>query len=382
MTTTLFLDHAGVMGGAEYSLLDVAAAMRDDARVLLLADGPFRSALEARGVRVDVEPLGAFARVRKAGGVSPAALLDAVRVARRVAARAGDATILCANSQKAFVVAALAGIASRRRVAWILRDVLAPPHFSHMNARAVAWLANRAAGCVIANSRATADAFVAAGGDAARVTVVHNGIDAAPFDAVTPDAARACRAALDLPADAVLALHVGRFHPWKGQQVLLDALVRDSRLVAAFAGAPLFGEEAFAAELRDRAAALGVAARVRWLGIRDDVPVLMKAADVVVHSSTYPEPFGRVIVEAMLAGTPVVAARAGGVPEIVDDGVTGWLVAPGDAVALAAAIARVVDQPAVARAVAARAGTEARARFTRAAMVDGVRRALDGLRAR
>lgn len=378
---TLFIDHAGVMGGAEFSLLDVASGFGDDAAVLLLGDGPFRAALESKGVEVEVEALGAAAKVRKAGGVSPAAMWDALRVARRVARRAAPFGRLCANTQKAFIVAAIAGWMARRPVAWILRDILAPPHFSARNVRVAVWFANRFATRVIANSKATADAFIAAGGRPELVTVVHNGIDPAPFDAIATDAALRCRGSLAIPEGMRVAIHVGRFHPWKGQQVVLEALATLRDVVAVFVGAPLFGEEAFADDLRRRAASLGVADRVKWLGFRDDVPTLMKAADVVVHSSTYPEPFGRVVVEGMLAGKPVIAARAGGVPEIVAHGRTGWLVEPGDAAALASALRGVLTDPGAA-AVAARGNAEARARFTREAMVEGVRRALGARSAR
>jgi hypothetical protein len=82
------------------------------------------------------------------------------------------------------------------------------------------------------------------------------------------------------------------------------------------------------------------------LGARDDVPRLLAACDVVVHASVLAEPFGRVLVEAMLAGRPVVATRAGGVPEVVTDGETGVLVPPGDARALTEALDALRRDPA------------------------------------
>ncbi|HVZ49820.1 MAG TPA: glycosyltransferase, partial [Gemmatimonadaceae bacterium] len=199
----------------------------------------------------------------------------------------------------------------------------------------------------------------------------------APFDAVTPAAAAAARAALGAAPGTPVAVHVGRFHHWKGQQVLLRALAQVPDLHAWFVGAPLFGEDAFDAELRALATALGVASRARFTGFRDDVPTLLRAADVVVHSSVYPEPFGRVVVEGMLAGRPVIAANAGGVPEIVTDGDTGILVPPGDPAALAAALRRVTADPAAAAAMGARGRARAREVFSVAAMVRGVRAALD-----
>lgn len=368
---TLFVDHSGVMGGAEHSLLDIVPAFAPAARVLLLADGPFRAELERRGVPVDVDALGASAAVRKSGGLpSVAAVADVVGAARRLARRVREFEVVYANSQKAFVVSAIAGWIAGRRVVWHLRDILGPPHFTGPNVRIAIWLANRRASAVIANSRATADAFVAQGGRATLVRVVHNGIDAAPFDAVTDAAAQALRTRLG--AQSPLVVHVGRFHPWKGQQVLLNALALETRAQAWFVGAPLFGEDEFASELRTLTTTLGLDSRVRFLGLRDDVPVLLRAADIVVHSSVYPEPFGRVVVEGMLAGRPVIAADAGGVREIMRIDETGLLVPPGDSAALARAMARLIDDPALAASIASRGAAHARSAFTREAMVRGV----------
>ena len=369
----LFVDHAGVLGGAELSLLDLAAALGDRAEVLLLADGPFRAALETRAIAVSVEALGALKGVKKETRLpSPAALADAFRLARRVASHARRRAVIYANSQKAFVVAAFAGVMARRPVIWHLRDILAPPHFSASNVRAAVTLANVRAAHVIGNSRATAAAFIQAGGRASLVSVVHNGIDPAPFDAVTDEVVRATRAELGIPEAAFVVALFGRFHHWKGQQVLLQALADLPGTHALFVGAPLFGEEAFDSALRAQAVRLGVAERSHFVGFRSDVPALLRAADVVAHASVYPEPFGRVIVEGMLAGRPVIATRAGGVEEIVTDGETGVLVPPDDPAALAAAIAALRSEPARAASLAARGAAHARAQFSVASMVRGV----------
>ncbi len=375
----LFVDHAGVLGGAELSLLDLATAFGARAEVLLLADGPFRAALEARGVKVSVESLGALKHVKKETRLpGPGAFTDAVRIARHVSKRAGPHRAIYANSQKAFVVAAAAGLFSRRPVVWHLRDILAPPHFSGTNVRAAIALANLRAARVITNSHATAAAFTDAGGHDSLVRVVHNGIDPAPFDAVTPAIAAATRAALGVPADAFVVALFGRFHPWKGQQVLLDALARLPRVHALFVGAPLFGEEAFASALLAQAAKTGVAGRAHFLGFRSDVAELMRASDAIVHASVYPEPFGRVIVEGMLAGRPVIATRAGGVTEIVSDD-TGILIPPNDADALVRAIDALMEDPAYAARIAANGAARARAEFSVTAMVRGVEEAVGDL---
>ncbi len=374
----LALDHVGVLGGAELSLLDIASAFGDEMSVRLFVDGPFRDALANRGVDVQVLPMGALASVRKESRTpSLAALAAAWRLAEVVANEAASADVLYANSQKAFVVAALAGRRARRPVVWHLRDLLGAPHFSALNTRGAVMLANWLATRVIANSHATADAFVRAGGRRALVRVVHNGVDPAPFDAVSGVAPRALRHSLSPDAAYVMAVF-GRLHEWKGQQVAIDALAQLPPECALWVvGAPLFGELAFETALREQAARLGLTARVRFLGFRNDIAPLMRAADVIVHTSTWPEPFGRVIVEGMLACRPVVAASAGGVGEIVTHEETGVLVAPGDAAALAQAVTALRASPARAARLAEAGAAHARRTFGVPAMVDGVRRVLD-----
>lgn len=374
----LALDHVGVLGGAELSMLDIVTALGADVSVRLFVDGPFRAALERRGVDVRLMEMGKLAAVRKESRVpSLGALSSAWRLSGAVATDARAARVLYANSQKAFVVAALAGWRSKRPVVWHLRDLLGAPHFSALNTRGAVTLANAGAARVIANSHATRDAFVAAGGRAALVRVVHNGVDAAPFDAVSSSAAQALRRSL-VPDGAHVAAVFGRLHEWKGQQVAIEAMAQlpaDCHLWVV--GAALFGEQAFEAELHAMVQRLGLTGRVRFLGFRDDVPMLMRAADVIVHASAWPEPFGRVVVEGMLAGRPVIATAGGGVGEILTPGETGLLVTPGDATALAQAVASLRADPDRAMRLAAAGAAHARRHFTVDAMVRGVRAVLD-----
>jgi glycosyltransferase involved in cell wall biosynthesis len=145
-----------------------------------------------------------------------------------------------------------------------------------------------------------------------------------------------------------------RLAPWKGQSVALDALARIRNASCVIAGDALFGEEEYARALQSQAERLGIVDRVLFLGHRDDVAALMQAVDVVVHPSIDPEPFGLTLVEAMFAETPVIASQAGAAGEILDGGLAGTLVPPGDPSALAAAVERCRSQPeSIARQVAA-----------------------------
>jgi glycosyltransferase involved in cell wall biosynthesis len=376
----LFVDHSGVMGGAQHSLLDIAEANREHGAVALLEDGPFAAALETRGVRVLRIDGGAALRCVKKSSVLPriGSLVAVVRMARVVAAAARSYDLLYANSPKSFLVAALAGAIARKPVVWHLRDILGGGHFSAANVRVMIAVANWRAVRVVANSRATADAFVAAGGNPSLLTVVHNGIDPAPFDALAPDTRREVRAELGVPADAFVVGCFSRLHPWKGQAVLLDAMARMPGVHALVVGGALFsGEAPYEAELRARSERSPFAGRVHMLGARDDVPRLLAACDVVVHPSVLAEPFGRVVVEAMLAGRPVVATSTGGIPEVVTDGETGVLVPPGDAEVLGEALDALRGDATRSATLARHGAARARACFTRDAMLAGVRRVID-----
>ena len=345
--------------------------MRSQTRSCSSATDPFAERLEAAGVDVEVmQASGAVTGVSREdrGGGGLRAIPGLLGLVRRVAKAAKDHDVIFANSQKAFVVGAVAGWLAGRPVVWCLHDILTAEHFSRTNRRLVVTLANYLCAQVIANSQATADAFRAADGRAP-VRVVHNGIDPAPFAASAVEGA-SLREELGL-GDAPVVSIFSRLSPWKGQHVLLEALPHLPGVHALLVGEALFGEAAYAQRLRERVTSLGLAERVHFLGFRSDIPALMKLSDVVLHTSVAPEPFGRVIVEGMMAGRPVVAAKAGGAVEIVgDDG--GILVEPGDAQALHRALESLLTQPDVAAALATGGRERAMTHFSLQGMVDSV----------
>jgi glycosyltransferase involved in cell wall biosynthesis len=327
-------------------LLDIARHYRDRCEVVLLADGPLRARLQATGVSTTVIAGGKYLlEVSRQGGRlrTLAAIPQVLLTAIRLAAVARRCDVLYPNSQKAAIVTMLAGVLARRPVVWHLHDILSDEHFAGLQRRAVITLANRIARRVIANSSAARDAFVAAGGRADRVGVVANGLDAAVFDGVSDRDITRLRRELGL-TDVPLVGVFSRLSPWKGQHVLIDALPRLPGVHALIVGDALFGEIEYKTMLIRRAVECGVADRVHWLGFRDDVPALMRTVDLVLHTSTSAEPFGRVIVEGMLARRPVLATNMGASIELLGPGHWG-LVTPDDPIALAAAIERIFALP-------------------------------------
>jgi glycosyltransferase involved in cell wall biosynthesis len=186
-------------------------------------------------------------------------------------------------------------------------------------------------------------------GPADATLVVHSGVDLAAFGAAAaqPDA---MKSALGLDPASKIVGFVGWLLPIKGPLHLLNAMAavweRHPDAVLALVGKG--GQEA---ELKRRAQEIGAGGRVKFLGWREDVAEIMPLFDVFVLPSLN-EGMGRVLVEAMAAGRPVVASRTGGIPDLVRHEETGLLVAPGDEAGLAAAIGRLLGSPAEARRLA------------------------------
>jgi glycosyltransferase involved in cell wall biosynthesis len=329
-----YLGHTASLSGGEIAVANLIGALEGvDAHVLLAEDGPMVARFEAAGARVEVVGLGEQSRTlhrdQVAGLAAVRPAVDAVGYAARLARRLRtlQPDLVHTISLKSALYGATAARLARRPVVWSIQDRIAPDYLPGPVVQMV-WTASRVLpSAIIANSAATA-ATLPRG--RARVDVVHPAVPVLP----------AAPARREPPYRAGV---VGRLSPWKGQRVFLDAFAKafagtgaEARLI----GAPLFGEEAYEAELRGQIDHLGLGGRVELRGHRDDVAAELADLDVVVHCSTVPEPFGQVVVEAMGVGRPVVAAAAGGPLEIVTDGVDGLLTPPGDAEALAAALTR------------------------------------------
>ncbi|PZV18479.1 MAG: glycosyltransferase family 1 protein [Leptolyngbya sp.] len=359
----LFLDQSGKPGGAELCLLDVAKPYRDRCLVGLLADGSFRELLEQQDIPVQVLT-GRAIQVQKDSNLLKglSSLGQLLPFIGEIAQLSREYDVIYANTQKALVVGAIASLLAHRPLVYHLHDIVSSEHFSAINRRLIIGLANRFSSLVIANSHASVASFIAAGGNRDRVKVVYNGFDLQRYQHHA-DVAAQMRQTLGL-GDRFVVGHFSRLSPWKGQQVLIEALQYcPVDVVALLVGDALFGEDAFVAQLHQQVEQLGLGDRVRFLGFRSDVPQLMTMCDLIAHTSTAPEPFGRVIVEAMLCGTPIVAAAAGGVIELIEHGKTGWLSPPGDVLKLADIIQQCHSQPGQAIAIAHQAQQSASQRF-------------------
>ncbi len=213
-----------------------------------------------------------------------------------------------------------------------------------------------------------------------KLPLVPNGIDTARYaQVVTDDRKRAIARALGLaeglsPGDLPVIGCVARFAPVKSMPVFIRAA---ARVVEAYPQAQFLaigdGEERLLCEALARE--LGVDDNIVFTGTRADVPELLSVMDVFALPCVR-EAFGIVLLEAMASGVPIVAADAAAIPELVRDGQEGLLYAPKDPDAMARAILRLLDDPALAGQLA-RAAWERAAGFTREAMVRRIEQVYD-----
>jgi N-acetyl-alpha-D-glucosaminyl L-malate synthase BshA len=192
------------------------------------------------------------------------------------------------------------------------------------------------------------------------VEVIENGVDLSRYDGMRDR--RQIMARLGLPLDRRYIVTIARFHPVKDHHTLLQAF---SLVAAAIHDVDLLlvGDGPLRPELEEQARALGVAQRVHFLGVRDDVADILAIADVFALTSVS-EASSITLLEAMASHVPVVVTAVGGNPEMVRDGVDGLLAPRGDAPAIASAIRRLLDEPAAGQALAQSAAQRVSEQYT------------------
>lgn len=378
----LFVDQSGQPGGAELCLADIAAAFSPDAGVLLLSDGPFLPMLRDRGIEASVLPMPAsLAGTGKKGGGLGRPLLEALAYLPKLRSRLAGADLLYLNTAKALVLGMAANFGRKTRTVFHLHDFLVPEHFGRRNLQLLVALTKKV-DLVIANSHATAEACRKAGG-ASEITVIPNGFDLKKFENIASDRVRSHREQWNPENRKALAIF-GRLARWKGQDVLLRAAAGLPDCHVWIVGEALFTEDdrAYAEELRAMAGEPALRGRVTFAGHCDDIPLWMRAADIIVHASTAPEPFGRVIVEAMLCDRPIIAADAGGPREILRPDASdplGLLHEPGSVDSLREKIREVLSDPEFAATMSRRALFSARNRFDIKAVIGQTHAALSAV---
>jgi glycosyltransferase involved in cell wall biosynthesis len=356
--TILFVHQSAELYGSDRVLLSLVRGLdrsRFEPIVVLPEAGPLRDRLVDGGVECHVAQVG---KVHRAD-LSPRRILPLLS-AMRGAVRAleglvrGRAVHLVHTNTLAVLGGALWARWRGVRHLWHVHEVIDSPWI----ARAGYPLLVRAlADKVVCNSQYTRDWLVAHQSALGRITtVVWNGYDRRSVRSA--DAASEVRRQLGVADDAVLLGLVGRINATKGHHVLLEAcemLARDGvqGIEVLFLGSVYGSNHQFLEALRARIDRSPIAGRVRLHGFREDIEAVWDAIDIAVVPSTGSEAFGLVAVEAMAAAKPVVASDLGGLREVVESGVTGYLVAQSHPQALAEVLRKLVADPGARRAMGA-----------------------------
>jgi glycosyltransferase involved in cell wall biosynthesis len=388
----LVISPVGQLGGAERALLDLIASARffrsDLAfHVLLFADGPLRLELEQLGATVYVLALPASLNsigdsglrlnrsIRRAAAILVTLvwtlpLLGQFVFRLRRAMQRIQPDLVQTNGIKAHLITGLA-IPARVPLIWHVQDFLS----ERLLARHLLSLAARRVSIAVAISNAVA-ADIRRLIPALRVATVLNAIDTvrfSPGDGDGPSLDRLANMAV-APSGTYRVGLIAAYARWKGQDVLLEAFSRLGRSLPALSlrlyivGGPIYTTDASqftADEMGGLISELGLTGLVGLIPFQRNVVPILRSLDIVVHASRKPEPFGLSIVEAMACGRPVVAAKGGGVDEIVENGVTGMLHLPGDGVALAELLRTLIDAPELRDRLATAGRRAAVARFSR-----------------
>lgn len=362
-------------GGAELSTIEITdAIVRGGGRALVATEGGrLASRITENGGEIVPFPAGTKNPIRILANARALERLIRMRgidlVHARSRAPAWSALIAARRAGIPFITTYHGAYAEKGRLKRLYNSVMAR------------------AGVVIANSHYTAGLIRERyGTPEARIRVIHRGVDRALFrpEAVAADRVEALRQSWNVRPEQPVILQAARLTSWKGQRVLIDAVGHlhrhglTSDCVVVFAG-DAQGRDGYQASLAEAVRAHGLMDRVRFAGHVADIAAAYLAAHVTVVASTEPEAFGRSAIEAQAMGCPVISTCLGAPPETVlaaprvaHRDSTGWLVAPGDPLALADALEIALGLPADARTAM---GRRAQAHVGRHFTLDSMKRA-------
>ena len=342
-----YVNSDGEFSGAEINLLQtVEAVPRDRVAPLFLvpSDSEFDRQVRASGVPTIAVPLG-----RARLGWNPILLVSGLLTIAAGAVKVGLALrkvgvdVVHANSIRAGLMVSMGWVFHRRPVVWSAHDFLP----RGVIGAAIGLIARESASMVIANSDAVLQDARDGRWFVPKLCRIYPVVPSWMFERGKPGAGRAAWGIAD---DAFVVGYVGQITPWKRvhDAIVAFEIVADevpgSRMIVAGAAKFRSENQRYLEHLLELSRRLGLEERILFVGFQADLLNLYGALDVLLHPAAR-EPFGRVVAEAMAQGVPVVATAEGGVPEIVQDGVTGFLCQGGDVESMGRSLVALAREP-------------------------------------
>ena len=365
----LFFDHSPVYGGAEQSLFSVLPALKQPIVPVLLVSQESILTAKAQSLNINCRTIKLSPRLMSLSRgrvikniLNPLLWRDLSRAQQALAetVQKEEIDIVCANTLKAAIILGLCRNKITKPLVWHVRDIVSGLP------SAVLWLTGRLSNPkIIAVSRAAARQ-PALNFSPAAPTVIHNGIDQEKWVfASRQQKPEEIKTKLGIkPGESLIGVF-GQLSAWKGQEHAIYALAHLKRrgflCKLLLAGDAIFAEQGYPESLKKLAGSLNVSGEMIFSGWLENTAPYMAAADIIVHTPVKPEPFGRVLIEAMALGKPVVAIKNGGIPEIIDHGRSGLLLENHQE--LPFVLERLLCQPAQAKALGDEARRQVQLRF-------------------
>ena len=336
-----FVDHNPEIGGAESSLLTLLRHMdksRFNATVILTSEGIFSRRLREENIPVKIISLPLTLIRLKRGNALKAFFFLAVylfpmqlfMIRLYFYLKKNKFDLVLTNTIKAHLYGSIAARLCSIPVIWRFHDVLSPTDFSPMLIKSLLFFARRFPVKILAVSNLTRDYLVRDGLKGDKVEVIFSAIDHELFE--FENIFRNIRNELNIGSHAKLVGCIGRIIPQKGQRSLLlaipEVIKRYPETFFLIVGDVYLKERGYKEELLEIIKKNKIEDRVRFTGFRYDIGSLIRSLDILVFPSVAPESFGLSALEAMSLGKPVIAAKIGGVCEIIEDGINGMLVEP------------------------------------------------------
>lgn len=343
----LFISHSGELGGAESKMLAISKNTKYESEILLFDDGNLRQTIENSGLYVDVMPMPtSFSQLKKGSKniTFNIGLVSFINFIFRLRKKCKSYDAIICMSQKAHLLVLLSAV-ERKKILWFMNDRLSRDYFGWLAFNFIKVSSLLTNYPIILNSKTSKEHWLASKARKKGIHTIYSGVDITPFHEKNIDTSSVLKLRSEfVQGEEKLLVMVGRICDWKGQHLAIEAIkdIKNVHLVIV-GGAQFDGDREYKEFLNNKVLENSLNSRVSFTGHVENVSEYLLASDVVLHCSTIPEPFGRVIVEGMLAKKIVLAPNVGGPQEILQENQTGYFFESGSTKSLKKMILKIIS---------------------------------------